>query len=322
MNVLVTGGAGFIGSHFIRTLLDHHPSYTIINLDAFTYAGRHENLAAFASNQNVTTIKGDITDLELVKKILKEHAIHTIVNFAAETHVDNSIQSAQPFLHSNVLGVHALLEAARTASIQKFLHISTDEVYGSIRDGIFTEQSPLRPRSPYSASKAAADHLAQSYYETYHLPVMITRSSNNFGPNQFPEKFIPLAITNLVQGKKIPVYGNGKNIRDWLYVVDNCEAIDAVLHTGKIGEVYNISSRNERENISIARAITIAFSTGDEAIEFVPDRLGHDFRYALSHDKITNELGWKPRFTFDDALHRTISWYKENRWWWKELTKN
>ena len=319
MNLLVTGGAGFIGSHFIRTFIDNHPLDNIVNLDALTYAGNSDNTTDFEKYLHYTFFKGDIADQELVETIIRDCKIEAIVNFAAETHVDNSIQNSRPFIHSNVEGVRSLLDAIRKTKIQRFVQISTDEVYGSIENGIFTEESPLKPRSPYAASKAAADHFVQAYYETYKIPALITRSSNNFGPRQYPEKYIPVAVTNLIEGEKIPVYGAGKNIRDWLYVVDNCEAIDTVLHSGKIGEVYNVSGGNERENIEIARMIAQTFGKNEEAIQFVPDRLGHDFRYALSHDKIARELGWKPRHSFEEALHDTICWYKNNEQWWKKL---
>lgn len=319
MNILVTGGAGFIASNFIRLLLTEHPEHNIVNLDAMTYAGNKHTIEQFDKHQNYKFIEGNIYDQKLVELILKLSKIDAIINFAAETHVDRSITSAQPFVHANVEGTRALLDAARIFGIKKFVQISTDEVYGTAAEGVFTETKLLTPRSPYSASKAAAEHLVYSYFVTYGLPVLTTRSSNNYGPYQYPEKFIPLAITNLIEGQKIPVYGAGKNIRDWLHVIDNCRAINLVIEKGRIGEVYNIGGGNEWENISIARQIANAFGKGDEAIEFVTDRPGHDFRYALSSEKIKQELGWKPEIHFEEGLTETIKWYKDNEWWWKPL---
>lgn len=321
MNILVTGGAGFIGSNFIRLLLQEHPEHTIINLDALTYAGNKETIAQFSLHHpKYQFVYGNICNQKLVETILKNCNVDAIINFAAETHVDRSINNAQPFIHTNVEGTRSLLDAARLAGIKKFVQISTDEVYGTANEGVFTETTILNPRSPYSASKAAAEHLVYSYFITYALPVIITRSSNNYGPYQFPEKFIPVAITNLIEGKKIPVYAQGKNVRDWLHVHDNCRAILAVLDKGKTGEVYNIgASGDELPNITVARKIAAAFGKGDDAIEFVQDRPGHDFRYALSSDKIRTELGWKPQKTFEQGLNETIQWYKENENWWKPL---
>lgn len=319
MNILVTGGAGFIASNFIRLLLTEHPEHNIVNLDALTYAGNKHTIEQFDKHQNYKFIEGNICDQKLVELILKLSKIDIIINFAAETHVDRSITSAHPFVHTNVEGTRALLDAARIIGIKKFVQISTDEVYGTAAEGVFTETKLLTPRSPYSASKAAAEHLVYSYFVTYGLPVLTTRSSNNYGPYQYPEKFIPLAITNLIEGQKIPVYGAGKNIRDWLHVIDNCRAINLVMEKGKFGEVYNIGAGNEWENISIARQIAKAFGKGDDAIEFVTDRPGHDFRYALSSEKIKQELGWKPEINFEEGLNETIKWYKDNEWWWKPL---
>ncbi|MBI4141992.1 dTDP-glucose 4,6-dehydratase [Candidatus Woesearchaeota archaeon] len=321
MNILVTGGAGFIGSNFIKLLLKEHPEHAIINLDALTYAASKQTILEFSQNYpRYQFVYGDITNQKLVEQILKGGQVDVIVNFAAESHVDRSIQSAQPFIRTNVEGTRALLDAARITGTKKFMQISTDEVYGTANEGVFTETTILNPRSPYSASKAAAEHLANSYFITYGLPVLITRSSNNYGAYQFPEKFIPVAITNLIEGKKIPVYAQGKNVRDWLHVEDNCKAILSVLEKGKIGEVYNIgASGEEHTNITVARMIATAFGKGDDAIEFVADRPGHDFRYALSSEKIKTELGWKPQKTFEEGLRETIQWYKENEEWWKPL---
>ena len=323
MNILVTGGAGFIGSNFIRLMLKEHPEHTIINLDALTYAANKQTIEQFSQfYPRYQFVYGDITNQKLVESLLKGGNVDAIINFAAETHVDRSIQSSQPFIHTNVEGTRTLLDAARMAGIKKFVQISTDEVYGTTTEGVFTETTLLNPRSPYSASKAAAEHLANSYFVTYGLPVVITRSSNNYGPYQFPEKFIPVAVTNLIESKKIPVYGQGKNIRDWLHVEDNCRAVALALEKGKQGEIYNIgASGDEKPNITVARMIAAAFCRGDDAIEFVQDRPGHDFRYALSSEKIKTELGWKPIKTFEEGLSETIQWYKENENWWKPLTQ-
>lgn len=321
MNILVTGGAGFIGSNFIRLMLQEHSEHTIINLDALTYAGNKETIAQFSLHHpQYQFVYGNICNQKLVETILRNSRVDAIINFAAESHVDRSISNAQPFIHTNVEGTRSLLDAARLVGTKKFVQISTDEVYGSTTDAAFTETTVLKPRSPYSASKAAAEHLVNSYFVTYALPVVITRSSNNYGPYQFPEKFIPVAITNLIEGKKIPVYAQGKNVRDWLHVHDNCRAITIVLDKGVVGETYNIgASGDELPNITVARMIAAAFGRGDDAIEFVQDRPGHDFRYALSSDKIRTELGWKPQKTFEDGLQETIQWYKENQDWWKPL---
>lgn len=317
MRILVTGGAGFIGSNFIRHILNKHPDYEIINLDKLTYAGNLENLTDLENNKQYEFVKGDIVDPKIVAKWVK--GAQVIVNFAAETHVDRSIVKAGDFVKTNVFGTYTLLEAAKKNSIAKYIQISSDEVYGSIEKGAFKESDKLKPSSPYSATKASADLLARSYYITYQLPVIITRSSNNFGPYQFPEKVMPLFITNVLEEKPVPLYGDGKNMRDWVYVLDNCEAIDQVMHKGKAGEIYNIGGSNELANIELTKKILELLGKSDEFIKPVADRLGHDRRYALDCFKLRSELGWKPQHDFNQALKDTINWYKENQQWWKKL---
>jgi len=317
MKLLVTGGAGFIGSNFIRLILRKYPSYKVINLDKLNYSGNPENLKDFSGNRNYRLVSGDICDPKITAKLMRD--VDAVVNFAAETHVDRSILDPDAFIRTNVFGVYNLLETAKKCGVPRFVHISTDEVYGSISKGSFTERSPLMPNSPYSASKAAGDLLARSYYVTYKLPVIITRSSNNFGPYQFPEKVIPLFITNAIEGKQLPLYGKGNNVRDWLYVEDNCLAIDRILHNGKIGEVYNIGGDQELANIELTRSILRYMSLPPTFIKNVPDRLGHDLRYSLDSSKIRKQLGWKPKLDFKHAILDTIDWYKENTSWWKNI---
>lgn len=320
--VLITGGAGFIGSNFVRYMLqrtkDNGRKTKIINLDKLTYSGNRENLRDIQKNPCYEFVKGDICDYELVLKLAK--GCDAIVNFAAETHVDRSIKDSAEFVRTNVAGTHALLEAARNAKIKRFIQISTDEVYGSIEKGYFDENSRLSPNSPYAASKAAADLLARSYFITHKLPVIISRSSNNFGPYQYPEKIIPLFITNALLGRRLPVYADGSNVRDWLYVKDNCDAVHFILNFGKPGEIYNIGSGSEMQNIELTRRILNILKKSDKLITFVKDRPGHDKRYALNTEKI-RELGWKPGHNFEDALKETVLWYKENTKWWKKLKK-
>lgn len=316
--ILVTGGAGFIGSNFIRHILNKYEDYHIVNLDKLTYCGNLENLKDIEKNKRYKFIKGDITDEKVVEKIVKDCDI--IVNFAAETHVDRSIEDAACFIKTNVFGTHVLLEAAKKFDAGLFIQISTDEVYGSILDGSFTEKDPLSPNSPYSASKAGGDLLARSYFVTYELPVIITRSSNNFGPCQYPEKVIPLFITNLLQDRKVPIYADGMNVRDWLYVVDNCEAIDFVMHKGRTGDIYNIGAGSETTNIELTHAILAILGKDESMIEYVKDRPGHDKRYALDITKI-KALGWRPKHDFKGALEFTVEWYKNNTDWWKKLIK-
>lgn len=314
MKILVTGGAGFIGSNFVHYMLEEHPDYEVVVLDKLTYAGRLENLQDVM--ESITFIKSDICNKEDVEKSMKD--CDTILNFAAETHVDRSIIDARDFVRTDVLGTYTLLEASRRFNIDKFIHISTDEVYGSINEGSFTEEDPLKPNSPYSASKAGADMLVRSYHKTYDLPTLITRSSNNYGPFQFPEKVISLFIINLIRGENVPLYGDGLNVRDWIYVLDNCKAIDLVLQRGKAGEIYNIGGGYEITNLDLTKKIIKLMNKGEDSIEYVTDRLGHDRRYSLNCEKI-KKLGWRPEVDFEDTLKETIGWYKENEWWWKPL---
>jgi len=315
--ILVTGGAGFIGSNFVRYMLERHPDYRIVNLDKLTYAGNLDNLRDIEDNPRYEFIKGDICDGALIGKVMK--GVDVVLNFAAESHVDRSIVSPDEFVMTNVLGVNTLLKAARESGVERLIQISTDEVYGSIERGSFKETDPLTPSSPYAASKAGGDLLAHSYWVTYKFPVIITRSSNNFGPYQYPEKLIPLFVTNALEGKSLPLYGDGMNVRDWLYVLDNCEAIDFVLHKGKEGEIYNIGSDNELPNIEITREILRILGKPSSLIQFVQDRPGHDWRYSINSDKI-KKLGWRPRHAFKEALEQTIRWYRGNEWWWRKLT--
>lgn len=316
--ILVTGGAGFIGSHFIRHLLATYDAYQIINLDKLTYCGNLENLADIKENPRYTFVQGDIADGQIVDTIVK-NGVDAIVNFAAESHVDRSILDPAAFLHTSIQGTYTLLEAAKKYGVATFIQISTDEVYGSIEHGFFKETAALNPSSPYSVAKAAADLLALSYFKTYNLPVIITRSANNFGPNQYPEKIIPLFITNLLEHKKIPVYGDGLNTRDWIYVQDNCQAIDLVLHQGKSGQIYNIGSNYEISNLDLTGAILKEMGADTDNIQYVPDRPGHDRRYALDCTKITTQLGWKPTYDFSQSLQSTIQWYRDNESWWKKI---
>jgi dTDP-glucose 4,6-dehydratase len=316
MRLLVTGGCGFIGSNFVRQFLSKYPDAHITNLDKLTYAGNPANLADLKGNARYRFVKGDICDAKTAAECMKD--ADAIVHFAAESHVDNSITDPNVFMHTNVHGTVTLLNAARAANIKRFVHVSTDEVYGSRNTGEFSENDPLAPSSPYSAAKAASDLFAKAYHATYGMPVVITRSSNNFGPYQYPEKLIPLFITNLIEGKKVPVYGTGKNVRDWLYVLDNCDAIDTVLQKGKIGEVYNIAGGHELTNLEITKKLLAALGKDDSAIEYVKDRPGHDWRYAITSEKI-RALGWSPRHNFEQALAATIAWYAANESWWKPL---
>lgn len=312
MKILVTGGAGFIGSNFIHYMLKKY-DYKIINLDKLTYAGNLENLKSIKNNKNYSFIKGDICDKNLVSNILKD--CDTVINFAAESHVDRSIETPEIFLQTNVQGTLNLLNCALKKGIQKFIQISTDEVYGSIKEGYFTESTPISPNSPYSASKASADLFALAYFKTYGLPVIITRCSNNYGPYQYPEKLIPFFISRLLENKKVPLYGDGGNIRDWLYVEDHCRGIDLALHKGKIGEVYNIGGHNEKTNLEITKIILKKLGKDENLIEFVKDRPGHDRRYAISNDKIKTELGFEPQYSFDEGINATIEWYLKNTEW-------
>ena len=327
--MLVTGGAGFIGSNFIRIIIHKYPDYKIINYDALTYAGNLNNLADVASSKNYIFIHGDVRDRMAIDRVFQEHKIDYVINFAAESHVDRSIEDPEIFLTTNILGTQVLLDASkkywklnpddhhcrRYRSGVKFIQISTDEVYGALGDiGFFTESTPLMPNSPYSASKAGADMMIRAYHETFGLPINITRCSNNYGPYQYPEKLIPLLITNCLHDRKLPIYGDGLQIRDWLHVNDHCSAIDLVLHNGVLGEVYNIGGNNEKTNIEIVKLILAILGKSKELIEFVKDRPGHDRRYAIDSSKIIRELGWKPTYTFEDGIKETIAWFQiQNR---------
>ncbi len=319
--LLVTGGAGFIGSNFIHYMLRKYNGYKIINLDKLTYAGNLENLKDIEDIVNHRFIKGDICDRNLVDDIFSNNKIDAVVNFAAESHVDRSITDPGVFIQTDVYGVFVLLEAARKYKSKVFLQISTDEVYGSIEKGSFSEEDHLAPNSPYSASKTGAEMIVRSFFKTYQTPILITRTSNNFGPYQYPEKIIPLFVTNLIDGEKVPLYGDGMNVRDWIYVSDNCVALDMVLHKGKIGEVYNIGAGNEKPNVWITRKILEILEKPETMIEPVADRLGHDRRYSINCSKIEKEIGWKPEVNFEEALHRTVHWYVNNEKWWRPLKK-
>ncbi|PKP51910.1 MAG: dTDP-glucose 4,6-dehydratase [Candidatus Altiarchaeales archaeon HGW-Altiarchaeales-3] len=316
-NILITGGAGFIGSNFVHQTIKKHPDYEITVLDKLTYAGNLDNLREIWDK--IKFVKGDICDKKIVEELIKNSDI--VINFAAETHVDRSIVDAGTFVRTDVIGTYELLEASRKFDVEKYIQISTDEVYGSIDAGSFKETDPINPSSPYSASKASGDMIVNSYYVTYGLPTIITRSSNNFGPYQYPEKLIPLFITNLLQGKKVPVYGDGLNVRDWIYVLDNCEGIDTVVEKGNFGEIYNIGGDNERSNIEITKIILKELELDESYIDFVEDRLGHDRRYSLDSGKV-KALGWEPKYKFEDATSETIRWYKENEEWWRKLIRD
>ena len=316
--LLVTGGAGFIGNCFVRHILNKYSDYKVINLDALTYCGNLENLKDVQDDPNYEFVKGNICDRDLVRELVKE--ADCVVNFAAESHVDNSIKHPEIFVETNVQGTLNLLQASKELGVERYLQVSTDEVYGTLgKDGYFYETTPLAPNSPYSASKAGADLLVRAYYETYKMPVLNTRCSNNYGPYQYPEKLIPFFISKLLRGEKVPVYGDGLNVRDWLYVYDHCEAIDVVLHKGKVGEVYNIGGHNEKTNLEITRLLLDAMGKDESSIEYVQDRLGHDRRYAISNDKITSELGWTPSVTFEEGIKLTIDWYLNNIEWMKNI---
>lgn len=316
--ILITGGAGFIGSNFVKYINDKYPDYEIVNFDLLTYCGNLENLKDIEFNDNYSFVKGNISDNDLVADTIK--GCDYVVNFAAESHVDRSIKDPEIFIKSNVFGTQVLLNAALNEGIEKYVQISTDEVYGSLgQTGYFTEETPLQPNSPYSASKASGDLITRAYYQTFEMPVNITRCSNNYGPYQFPEKLIPLMISNALENKDLPVYGDGKNIRDWLHVYDHCTAIDLVLHDGKPGEVYNIGGNNEKKNIEIVKLILKYLDKDDSLIKFVDDRLGHDRRYAIDSTKIQEELGWKPKYTFETGIKETIEWYLENQDWIEQV---
>ena len=321
MKILVTGGAGFIGSNFIIYWLANHPDDFVINFDALTYAGNLENLVSVSNNPHYQFIKGDITDAEAVEKAVQ--GVDLIVHFAAESHVDRSIKNSGAFIRTNVEGTRVLLEAAKNNGLIRFHHVSTDEVFGalSLDAPKFNEQTPYDPRSPYSASKASSDHLVRAYYHTYGLPITISNCSNNYGPYQFPEKLIPLFVTNLIEGKKVPVYGEGKNIRDWIHVEDHNHGVERIIEAGRIGETYCLGGGNEKTNLEITQKILSLMGKGEEMIERVADRLGHDLRYAIDYSKAERELNWQPLISFEEGLAKTVEWYKNNPEWWQKLKK-
>jgi dTDP-glucose 4,6-dehydratase len=332
--ILITGGAGFIGSHLTRLFVTKYPGYKIVNLDKLTYAGNLENLKDIENKSNYTFVKGDIEDMVLVKKLFEKYSFTGVLHCAAESHVDRSITDPLAFVKTNVLGTASLLQVAKEAwkgdyEGKLFYHISTDEVYGSLgEEGFFTEETAYDPRSPYSASKASSDHFVRAYYHTYHLPVIISNCSNNYGPYHFPEKLIPLCIHNIIHNKPLPIYGKGLNVRDWLYVEDHVRAIDIIFHNGKIGETYNIGGHNEWKNIDIIKELSRQMDeklgrekgTSEKLITFVKDRAGHDMRYAIDATKLKNELGWKPSLQFEEGLSKTIDWYLNNEEWLNEVT--
>jgi len=316
MKLLITGGAGFIGSNFIHYILNKYPHYKVVNLDKLTYAGNLENLRDIKDNPRYKFVRGDICDETVVNELAKE--VDAIINFAAETHVDRSISDPQSFIRTDILGTQVLLEATKKYKLKRYLQVSTDEVYGSIEKGSFRESDLLTPSSPYAASKAGGDLMVIAYHKTFGLPVVITRGSNTYGPYQYPEKLIPLFITNLLENKKVPIYGDGLNVRDWLYVRDHCSGIDLVFHKGKGGEIYNLAAGNEKTNLEITKIILSELSFNESWIEYVKDRPGHDRRYSLETTKI-RALGWKPEHNFNLAIKETIDWYRENEAWWKPI---
>ncbi len=319
MNVLITGGAGFIGANLVRYLLERGED-RIVNLDLLTYAGNLENLAGLEEHPRYRFVRGDVGDRQLLRDLFRTHAIDAVIHLAAESHVDRSLDAPRTFLETNVLGTEALLGAAREADVARFVQVSTDEVYGSLGSrGKFDESSPVAPNSPYAASKAAADLICRAYHRTYGFPVIITRCSNNYGPYQFPEKLIPLMITNALEEKPLPIYGDGQNVRDWLFVTDHCAALELVLRQGQPGEIYNIGGNNELMNLDLVRLLLLELGRSEDLITFVPDRPGHDRRYAIDAGKIRRELGWRPAHRFADGLRETVRWYLENRSWWEKI---
>ena len=323
MKILVTGGAGFIGANFVFYMLDKHPEYDIVCLDSLTYCGNIKTLEPVMNNPHFRFVRGDVTDRKLVFKLFEEEKFDVVVNFAAESHVDRSIEDPGVFLRTNILGTQTLMDASNEYGVTRYHQVGTDEVYGDLPldrpDLFFTEDMPLTASSPYSASKASADLLVMAYHRTYGLPVTISRCSNNYGPYQFPEKLIPLMIKNALADEKLPVYGTGGNVRDWLYVEDHCKAIDMIIHEGKVGEVYNIGGHNEKSNLDVVRTILKQVGKSEDLITFVGDRKGHDLRYAIDPTKIHDELGWLPETRFDDGIRQTIGWYLDNRSWWEEI---
>ena len=323
MKILVTGGAGFIGSNFVYYMLGKHPDYEIVCLDALTYAGNLSTLKDALENKNFKFVKGDITDRKLVFELFEEEKFDIVVNFAAESHVDRSIENPEVFLKTNILGTQVLMDASLKYNVKRYHQVSTDEVYGDLPldrpDLMFTEETHIHTSSPYSASKASADLLVQAYSRTFGLVATISRCSNNYGPYHFPEKLIPLMIINALAEKSLPVYGKGENVRDWLYVEDHCKAIDLIIHNGRVGEVYNVGGHNEKKNIDIVKIIIEKLGKSEDLITYVTDRKGHDLRYAIDPAKITKELGWEPETKFEDGIDKTIKWYLENETWWKEI---
>lgn len=321
--ILVTGGSGFIGGNFIQYMVKKYPEYDIYNLDVLTYAGeltKHRDIQAM---ENYFFVKADITDRKTIFSLFNNEKFDAIVHFAAESHVDRSITDPEVFVRTNILGTQVLLDAAKHIGVEKFLHVSTDEVYGELDfdpTTFFTEKTPLQPNSPYSASKASSDFLVRAYHETFNLPINITRCSNNYGPFHFPEKLIPLTIIRVLNNEKVPVYGNGKNVRDWLHVFDHCTALDLVLHKGVNGDIYNVGGNNEKTNLEVVKAIIHALGKSEDLISFVPDRLGHDKRYAICPEKLKN-LGWAPQYSFETGISKTVEWYTQNKWWWKQILK-
>lgn len=323
MKILVTGGAGFIGGNFVHYMVEKYPEYKILCVDALTYAGNLETLEPVMGNENFKFVKADIADRKAIYEIFEGEKPDMVVNFAAESHVDRSIETPELFLQTNVMGTQVLLDACRKYGIKRYHQVSTDEVYGDLPldrpDLFFTEETPIHTSSPYSASKASADLLVQAYHRTYGLPVTISRCSNNYGPYHFPEKLIPLMIANTLNGKALPVYGTGENVRDWLYVEDHCRAIDMIIHSGREGEIYNIGGHNERTNLEVVKTIIRELGASEDLITYVKDRAGHDLRYAIDPTKIHNELGWLPTTTFDEGIKKTIKWYLDNKKWWENI---
>lgn len=323
MNILVTGGAGFIGSNFLYYMSAKYPRYNLVCLDSLTYAGNLNTISKLIENKKVLFIKGDITDRDFIFRLFENHNFDFVVNFAAESHVDRSILDPTIFIKTNIMGTQNLMDASRKFGVKRFHQVSTDEVYGDLPldkpELLFTEETPIHASSPYSASKAGADLLALAYFRTFKLPVTISRCSNNYGPYHFPEKLIPLMISRALDDKKLPIYGNGLNVRDWLFVEDHCSAIDVILHQGVEGEVYNIGGNNEKTNLDIVKTILKELNKSEELISFVQDRAGHDLRYAINADKMNNKFGWQPKTKFEDGIKITISWYLENKEWWQNI---
>ena len=323
MKVLVTGGAGFIGGNFVHYMVDKYPNYMIVNLDALTYAGNLETCQPVEGKPNYKFVKGDIADREFIFDLFEKEKFDVVVNFAAESHVDRSVKDPEIFIKTNVLGTQVLMDASRAYGVERYHQVSTDEVYGDLPldrpDLFFTEETPLHTSSPYSASKASADLLVFAYHRTFGLPITISRCSNNYGPYHFPEKLIPLMISRALNDEKLPVYGNGENVRDWLHVYDHCAAIDLILHKGRVGEVYNVGGHNERTNLEVVRTILKALGKSEDLITYVTDRPGHDLRYAIDPQKLENELGWKPTYNFDTGIAQTIQWYLDNKQWWENI---